>query len=357
MKKLVTSELEENNQELCNNIEEVENISNDENSGKTRNITEITSENETVIIEKKARTRASRRRTIKDVNIEEINSEPKKAPKKKQKKNPFVFSLNTEQSLLEISATEDIYEIYSNKEEYVLFLGKNSSYFSSAQDNLFLESKNSNISISKVDNVYKISTNLDVEISDNVSIANFGKNGDLITFSTADSFKVSAKAKKLYITNEVYNKNKFLTNLAIPNSSNNCLIISDEDKKVYLPYSFEDVDKKFKRYPDKYDSITDLIENEYILPATYYKNPIAARFREGYRLMRRRQRASIPASLALAVELAFESHLHPAIITACKNLEELDIYLDCLDDNELDKFSCFEIIYKSLPVVLATQEK
>ena len=33
----------------------------------------------------------------------------------------------------------------------------------------------------------------------------------------------------------------------------------------------------------------------------------------------------------------------------CCNLEELDIYLDCLDDNELEKFSCFKIIYKSLP--------
>ena len=47
----------------------------------------------------------------------------------------------------------------------------------------------------------------------------------------------------------------------------------------------------------------------------------------------------------------FESNLHPAIISACKTLEELDIYLDCLEDNELEKFSCFKIIYKSLPTL------
>ena len=185
----------------------------------------------------------------------------------------------------------------------------------------------------------------------------FGKNKDIISFSIADAFKISAKSNQLSITSEVFNKNKFLTNLSVPNSSNNCLIISDEDQKVYLPYSFEEVDKKFRNSANKYDSITDLIEKEYIKPASYYKNPFKARFREAYKLMRRKQHGSIGAALALGVELAFETHLHPAIITACKNLEELDIYLDCLDDNELDKFSCFDIIYKSVPVLLSKREK
>lgn len=267
-------------------------------------------------------------------------------------KNPFEFVLNTAQSLLEISANDDVYEIYASNDEYVLFLGKNSAYFSSAQDNLILKSKNSNITIYKVDNVYRISTDLDVDISDNVAFTNFGKSKDLISFSIADAFKISSKSNKLLITSEVFNKNKFLTNLSVPNASNNCLIISDEDQKVYLPYSFEEVDKKFKAYGHKYESITDLIEKEYIKPASFYKSPFKSRFREAYKLMRRKQHGSIGAALALGIELAFETHLHPAIITACKNLEELDIYLDCLDDNELDKFSCFDIIYKSMPTIL-----
>lgn len=303
------------------------------------------------------RTTSTRRTTTTRATTSKSSVMEKTSKTKASEKNPFVFTLNTALSLLEICANDDVYEIYAGNDEYVLFLGKNSSYFSSAQDNLFLKSKSSDISISKEDGIYRVSTNLDVEISDNVAFTNFGKTKDHISFSTADCFKVSAKSNKLSITNEVYNKNKFLTNLSVPNSSNNCLIISDEDQKVYLPYSFEEVDKKFKKLPDKYDSITDLIEKEYIKPASFYKNPFTARFREAYKLMRRRQHGSIGAALALGVELAFETHLHPAIITACKNLEELDIYLDCLDDNELDKFSCFDIIYKSVPVVLAAREK
>lgn len=310
------------------------------------------------IEEIKSTTTTRKRTTASKTKTATKSTASKKASSKtKTEKNPFVFSLNAAQSLLEICANDDIYEIYVGNDEYVLFLGKNSSYFSSAQDNLSLKSNSSEITITKIDDVYRVATNLDVEISDNVDFTNFGKSKDLITFSIADAFKISSKSNKLSITSEVYNKNKFLTNLSVPNSSNNCLIISDEDQKVYLPYSFEEVDKKFKSHEDKYESITDLIEREYIKPASFYKNPFAARFREAYKLMRRREHGSIGAALALGVELAFETHLHPAIITACKNLEELDIYLDCLDDNELDKFSCFDIIYKSVPVLLGKREK
>lgn len=296
-----------------------------------------------------AKTTTRRRRTTTSKTSSKLASN--------EDKNPFTFSLDTAKSLLEMTANDDVYEVYVTDDEYVLFLGKNSSYFSSAQNNLCLKSKSAKIEISKVDGIYKVSTNLDVEISDDVAITNFGKSRDLISFSTADCFKISSDSNILSITAEVYNKNKFLTNLSVPNASNNCLIISDEDEKVYLPYSFEEVDKKFRAYNNKYESITDLIEKEYIKPANFYKNPFTARFREAYKLMRRRQHGSIGAALALGIELAFETHLHPAIITACKNLEELDIYLDCLDDNELDKFSCFDIIYKSVPVVLSAQNK
>ena len=94
-----------------------------------------------------------------------------------------------------------------------------------------------------------------------------------------------------------------------------------------------------------------IIENKYILPLDKYKNSIRARFREGYNLMYHREGKSKRSAIMLGIELMFETNLHPAIISACKNLEELDIYLDCLDDNELEKFSCFKIIYKSLPTL------
>ena len=56
-------------------------------------------------------------------------------------------------------------------------------------------------------------------------------------------------------------------------------------------------------------------------------------------------------ALSLASELFTNYNLHPAIITACKSLDELDIYLACLDDNTLDDFPFFDIKYEIAPKV------
>ena len=45
----------------------------------------------------------------------------------------------------------------------------------------------------------------------------------------------------------------------------------------------------------------------------------------------------------------FNYKLNPIIISACRNLDELDIYLDCLEENELDDFTCFEIRFEVSP--------
>ena len=116
-----------------------------------------------------------------------------------------------------------------------------------------------------------------------------------------------------------------------------------------MPYTKEDV--KNEVLQNKGSKISDVIEDKYIMPLDKYKNSIRARFREGYNLMYKREGKSKRSAIMLGIELMFETNLHPAIISACKNLQELDIYLDCLEDNELEKFSCFKIIYKSLPTL------
>ena len=65
--------------------------------------------------------------------------------------------------------------------------------------------------------------------------------------------------------------------------------------------------------------------------------------------MREKQNSSLLDALDLGLELAFNSLLNPAIISACKNMDELDIYLDCLESNELEKFHIFNIKYEILP--------
>ena len=65
--------------------------------------------------------------------------------------------------------------------------------------------------------------------------------------------------------------------------------------------------------------------------------------------MKIKEKSSMIESIDLALEVAFNNSLNPAIITACQNIFELDTYLDCLEANELDKFNFFEIKYETLP--------
>lgn len=130
---------------------------------------------------------------------------------------------------------------------------------------------------------------------------------------------------------------------------NDTLIISEEDNQVILPYKLSEVERQYKKNKKKYSSVKDLIQNEYIIPTENFKNPIKSRFREAYQLIKKKEHGHLKEALELGFELMFQSNLNPAIIAACKNLKELDIYLDCLDDNELDKFSCFNIVYNVTP--------
>lgn len=60
---------------------------------------------------------------------------------------------------------------------------------------------------------------------------------------------------------------------------NHTLVISEEDGKVYLPYTKDEIKKDVSQ--NKGTKISEIIENKYILPLDKYKNSIRARFREG----------------------------------------------------------------------------
>ena len=55
--------------------------------------------------------------------------------------------------------------------------------------------------------------------------------------------------------------------------------------------------------------------------------------------------SSVPAftEMCTTTEVTFNNLLNPAIITACQNLDQLDVYLDCLSSNKLDKFNYFKV--------------
>ena len=127
----------------------------------------------------------------------------------------------------------------------------------------------------------------------------------------------------------------------------NTLIISEISKTVLLPYKKSELDN----LEDVSVNKNDLIREKYVVPIEKYKSPALSRFREAFKLMRNIEKKSMIEAIDLGIELSLNSKLHPAIISACRNLNELDIYLDYLDSNQTDKFNCFSIKFEITPLL------
>lgn len=169
--------------------------------------------------------------------------------------------------------------------------------------------------------------------------------------STNDIMKNETKKEITQTTTDSGQKNdNQFKNADSSNLTENTLIISETKGKVFLPYTIKSLNDTLKNNPDKYTSIEDVIEKEYTLPIDMFKNSTLARFREGFKLIRKKEKRSIVEAFDLGMELTFKYNLHPAIICACKTLSELDLYLDYLDNKENGGFDCFKIIFDVPPV-------
>lgn len=133
------------------------------------------------------------------------------------------------------------------------------------------------------------------------------------------------------------------------------LIISEFSKKVILPYKMDTVKEILLNNSQEYKSIEDVINKLYTKPISYYKVSCTARFKEAYKLIIEKEKGSKLKALSLASELFFNYNLHPAIITACSSLDELDIYLACLDDGSLEDFTFFDIKYEIPPAIIKNE--
>ena len=128
----------------------------------------------------------------------------------------------------------------------------------------------------------------------------------------------------------------------------NTLIISETQGKVFLPYTIENL-KSILEENTKYQNFNEVINDNFVIPYANFKNPIFSRFKEAFKLIKLKEHGSVKEALDLGMELLLNYNLHPAIISACKNIDELDIYLDCLENNETDKFDCFDIKFEIPP--------
>ncbi len=165
--------------------------------------------------------------------------------------------------------------------------------------------------------------------------------------SPLDQFKgtqISEISKEIEFSIDEFNSNFEL-------QDNDLLLISEKEDKVYLPYLVSDLKKKLKRNPRKYSNLQDVINKEYILPMSKFRYPVISRFKEAFKLMKKREKSTTVQALDLALEVCFNSALNPAIIAACRNLNELDVYLDNLESDNTKNFSFFDIRYEVAPLL------
>ena len=262
--------------------------------------------------------------------------------------------------IFSISILNETYEIIADFDG-ISVLSEN-IHISTPKKNFFLKVGNKNIEIHNYKKYFLVYTTFeDVEFANAINNVTFAKKNGRIELNIKEAFKLSS-------TNNVLELSMLNTSIAkIPASTqvsqeniddestsvcdNKTLVISEETQKVYLPYTMNDVMEKLNNTANGYQTIEEVVEKEYIVPLSEFKMPIISRFKEAYKFMRVKEKSSVYEALDLALELMFNSNLNPAIIRAAKDLKELDIYLDCLYENELDKFDRFKIIYKVLPKV------
>ena len=229
--------------------------------------------------------------------------------------------------------TEDIFNDFT---KYMINIKNNIELFYSLKDKLHSlenakEEKKLEDIVSDYNNTYTLSINK--IFSSNLEIKNF--------------------IKKLIATNK--SNGIVLNNVRTVNTTNSylekTLIISEISKVVILPYTLHELNEKLENSSD-YKNIDEIINKEYTLPLVYYKHSAISRFKEAMDLALHKEKLSYLKALSLALEMLTNYNLHPAIITACKNMDELDVYLSCLEDNQLDDFQLFDIKYEMLPKVV-----
>lgn len=260
--------------------------------------------------------------------------------------------------IFSISILNETYEIVADFDG-ISVLSEN-IHISTPKNNFFVKIGKKYIEIHNHKTHYEVYTNFeDIEFANALNNIGFTKKNNRIELTVKEAFKLSSIDNKVSLSM----LNTSIADIEGANSQNNAnddessvcdnktLVISEETQKVYLPYTIKDIMEKLNDVSTGYQTVQDVIDEEYTVPLSEFKMPVISRFKEAYRFMRIKEKSSVYAAIDLALELMFNSNLNPAIIRASKNLRELNIYLDCLYENELEKFDCFKVIYKVLPKI------
>ncbi len=143
-----------------------------------------------------------------------------------------------------------------------------------------------------------------------------------------------------------------LENITIDNLTDN-LVLKIFEKRVELPYTKKEVENFMKEYPNEYKTVQDVISKEFIVHISLYnKHPILSRFREAYYLCRIKEMQSVFDSFMFAKSIMFRSDINPYIIAAVKTKKQLEDYIECLEQNRLDDYKYFKIVFAVNPLAV-----
>ena len=84
----------------------------------------------------------------------------------------------------------------------------------------------------------------------------------------------------------------------------------------------------------------------------FNRHPILARFKEAYYLCRTKEMMSIFESFSYAKSMMFRTDLNPYIIAAVKSKKQLEDYIRCLEENKLEEYSYFKIVFDVNPLAV-----
>ena len=235
--------------------------------------------------------------------------------------------------------TIDFSNVQNSSSEHFTYLSESTCSLEKTNENIELLNKlledlsNIDVSSKKIDELVE---NYNIKLKDSMDTI-YSNTDEIEKFIHKTSTKSPSELSGI-------EKEKDLPNTSIE-ILENTLVISATRGKVFLPYTLKNIEKILRKSKD-YSTCEDVINSLYTKPINYYKFSSIARFKEAYKLVREKENGSFFKALTLALELFNNYNLHPAIITACNSLDELDIYLACLDENKLSDFSFFDIKYE-----------
>ncbi len=320
-----TTNSNENKEEIIteNTENEISEISGTNNS---TNITEEITENNTenTMVEN----------SEKSVSIEETTS-----------KNTEFENSETSETNNSTNVSEEIIE--NNTEDAI---SENSEKSVSIEETTSKNTEFENSETSETNN----STNVSEEIIENNTEDAISENSEETTETNTENTIVE-NSEETVIIEESASENIENEISKMPETSNSdesnktnfiekTLLINYKTDIAILPYSLFDLEEYFSENPEKYSSISDIIEKEYTVSLKDYKNNSISRFKETFKLARDKNHFSFFEALNYANKLKSETEVEPIIIAACESVHELDCYLECLYNDSITSFNCFNII-------------